>query len=125
MDLIDRPRGLIKDFIYVKDKTLSKSFCDAVIKKFDEDPRQGDGIIGKDTNQRVDKSLKDTKDIHISRTTGWETEDRVFFESLKLGLEEYNNYLKELNDCCKSYPNPTFGATDTGYKVQKLSLIHI
>ena len=47
MDLIDRPRGLIKDFIYVKDKTLSKSFCDAVIKKFDEDPRQGDGIIGK------------------------------------------------------------------------------
>ena len=37
MDLIDRPRGLIKDFIYVKDKTLSKSFCDAVIKKFDED----------------------------------------------------------------------------------------
>ena len=30
MDLIDRPRGLIKDFIYVKDKTLSKSFCDDV-----------------------------------------------------------------------------------------------
>ena len=102
MDLLDRPRGLIKDFIYVKDKTLSKSFCDNVIKKFDKDPRQRDGIIGKDTNQRIDKSLKDTKDIHISRTTGWETEDKVFFESLKLGLEEYNDYLANLNDFCKT-----------------------
>ena len=59
MDLIDKPRGLIKDFIFVKDNSLPKSFCDEVIKKFDEDPRQRDGIIGKDTNQRVDKSLKD------------------------------------------------------------------
>ena len=119
MDLLDKPRGLIKDFIFVKDNSLPKSFCDEVIKKFDEDPRQRDGIIGKDTNQRVDKSLKDTKDIHISTTTGWEKEDKVFFESLKLGLNEYNEYLSNLNDCCKSYPNPTFGTNDTGYKVQK------
>ena len=75
MDLIDKPRGLIKDFIFVKDNSLPKSFCDEVIKKFDEDPRQRDGIIGKDTNQRVDKSLKDTKDIHISTRE----EDKVFF----------------------------------------------
>ena len=119
MDIIDKPRGLIKDFIYVKDNSLSKSFCDEVIKKFDKDSRQRDGIIGKDTNQRVDKSIKDTKDIHISSTTGWEREDKVFFESLKLGLDEYNDYLTNLNDCCKSYPNPTFNTQDTGYKVQK------
>ena len=24
-----------------------------------------------------------------------------------------------MNDCCKSFPNPTFGISDTGYKVQK------
>ena len=119
MDILDKPKGLIKDFIFVKDNSLPKSFCDDVIKKFDEDPRQRDGIIGKDTNQRVDKSLKDTKDIHISTTTGWEKEDKVFFESLKLGLNEYIEYLSNLNDCCKSYPNPTFGTNDTGYKVQK------
>ena len=98
MDILDRPKGLIKDFIYVKDNSLSKSFCDEVIKKFDKDPRQKDGIIGKDTNQRVDKSIKDTKDIHISSTEGWEKEDTIFFESLKLGLEEYIEYLTNLND---------------------------
>ena len=57
MDILDRPKGLIKDFIYVKDNSLPESFCVDVIKKFDNDPRQRDGIIGKDTNQRVDKSL--------------------------------------------------------------------
>ena len=57
MDILDRPKGLIKDFIYVKDNSLLKSFCADVIIKFDNDPRQRDGIIGKDTNQRVDKSI--------------------------------------------------------------------
>ena len=66
-----------------------------------------------------DRSIKDTKDIHISTTTGWEEEDKIFFDSLKIGLDEYNKYLANLNDCCKSYPNPTFGTSDTGYKVQK------
>ena len=65
MDILDKPKGLIRDFIYVKDNSLSKSFCDEVIKKFDKDPRQRDGIIGKDTNQRVDKNIKDTKDTFI------------------------------------------------------------
>ena len=90
MNIIDKPRGLIKDFIYVKDNSLSKSFCDEVIKKFDKDPRQRDGVIGASVNKRVDKSVKNTKDIHISSSTGWEREDKVFFESLKLGLDEYN-----------------------------------
>jgi len=119
MDILNNPRGLIKDFIYVKDNMLSESFCNEVIEKFDKDPRQKDGVIGRDTNKRVDKSIKDTKDIHISSASGWETEDKIFYESLTLGLQEYYNYLEELNDCCKSFPNPTFNVTDTGYKVQK------
>ena len=90
MDILDKPRGLIKDFIFVKDNSLPKSFCDEVIKKFDNDPRQRDGVLGSD-HKHVDKSVKDTKDIHISTTTGWEKEDKVFFESLKLGLEEYTD----------------------------------
>ena len=43
-NLEDRPRGLIKDFIYVKDNSLTKDFCIHVIKKFDEDPRKKDGV---------------------------------------------------------------------------------
>ena len=47
----DRPKGLIKDFIYVKDNSLTKDFCEHVIKKFDNDPRKKDGVVG----QRVSK----------------------------------------------------------------------
>ena len=118
MDILDRPKGSIRDFIYIKDNSLSKSFCKDVIEKFDNDPRQRDGVLGAD-HKHVDKSVKDTKDIHISTSDGWDKEDTIFFESLKLGLEEYNDYLTNLNSCCKSYPNPSFGMSDTGYKVQK------
>ena len=86
MDILDRPKGLIKDFIYVKDNSLSESFCNEVIEKFDKDPRQQDGVLGAE-HRHVDKSVKDTKDIHISTAIGWEKEDKVFFESLKLGLD--------------------------------------
>ncbi len=118
MNILDRPRALIKDFIYVKDNSLSTSFCDEVVKKFDNDCRQKDGVLGVG-HKHVDKSIKDTKEIHISTITGWEKEDRVFFESLKFGLDNYVDYLVNLNYCCNSYPNLTFGTSDTGYKVQK------
>ena len=118
MNILDRPRALIKDFIYVKDNWLSTSFCDEVIKKFDNDCRQKDGVLGAG-HKHVDKSIKDTKEIHISTNTGWEKEDRIFFESLKFGLDNYIDYLVKLNYCFKSYPNLTFGTSDTGYKVQK------
>ena len=39
-NIADRPKGLIKDFIYIKDNTLSKSFCDSVIEKFNNDDRK-------------------------------------------------------------------------------------
>ena len=120
MNIIDkRPRGLIKDFIWVKDDTLSESFCEHVIQKFDNDPRKNDGIIGS-LHQRVDKSVKDVKDITITRESDWSDEDAVFFKSLEKGLEEYSDYLYEINKgVCNSFPNPLFLTHDTGYKVQK------
>ena len=86
-NITDKPKGLTKDFIYVKDNTLSKSFCDSVIKKFEDDDRKQDGVVGRDIHQRVDKNLKDTQDIHISSNSGWEEEDKVFFKSLNHGYE--------------------------------------
>ena len=41
-----KPKGAIKDFIWTKENTLSKEFCDHVIKKFDADPSKQDGIVG-------------------------------------------------------------------------------
>ena len=120
MDLLDtKPKGLIKDFIYVKDGSLTEFFCNHIIKKFDSDLRQKDGVLGSG-GKRVDKTIKDTKDILISSQTGWEGEDKIFFDALQEGLIEYNEYLITLNEgCCSGFPNPTFITSDTGYKVQK------
>ena len=117
-NLEDRPKGFIKDFIYLKENSLSKDFCEHVIQKFDDDPRKKDGVVGSE-GVKVDKNLKDTVDIHISSTVGWEKEDDIFFAALRVGLREYSDYLSELNDgCCQSFPNPNFNTSDTGYKVQ-------
>ena len=117
--LESRPKAEVRDFIYIKENSLPNYFCNHVIKKFDKDLRKIDGVVG-ENGQRVNKTVKDTKDIHISSTTGWEREDKTFFNALNIGLQEYNEYLKNLNDgCCKGFPNPRFTSSDTGYKVQK------
>ena len=67
MNILDRPRALIKDFIYVKDNSLSTSFCDEVIKKFDNDCRQKDGVLGAG-HKHVDKSIKIQKRFIFQQT---------------------------------------------------------
>tara|TARA_B100001250_G_C19679740_1_gene735290 strand:- start:429 stop:1076 length:648 start_codon:yes stop_codon:yes gene_type:complete len=118
-NLEDRPKGSIKDFIYVIDKSLTKTFCNNVIKKFNNDSRKKEGVVGHGESNRVDKNAKNTKDIPISVSSGWEKEDKIFYSSLKKGLDQYNQYLFDINDgICNSFPNATFITNDTGYKVQ-------
>ena len=92
----DRPRGSIKDFIYVRENTLSESFCNHVIERFNHDGRKRDGVIGH-TNNRVDKNVKDTKDMNISHLNDWKDEDNTFYESLTAGLDAYYEYLEKIN----------------------------
>ena len=80
-NLEDRPKGSIKDFIYVIDKSLTKTFCKNVIKKFNDDSRKRDGVVGYEAT-RIDKNAKNTKDLNISISTGWENEDKIFYSSL-------------------------------------------
>ena len=102
----DRPKGSIKDFIYVRDNTLSESFCNHVIQRFNHDGRKQDGVVGQ---TRVDKNVKDTKDIKISGLEDWVEEDNTFYKSLKEGLDEYNEYLHQINEgVCNAFPNTTF-----------------
>ena len=117
-NLEDRPKGSIKDFIYVIDESLTKTFCNNVIKKFNDDSRKQDGVVGHQAN-RVDKNIKNTKDLNISISPGWENEDEIFYSSLTKGLKKYNKYLLDINDgICNAFPNTTFITNDTGYKVQ-------
>ena len=105
----------MREFIWTKDNSLSKSFCKNVIKKFDEETRKYDGAVG--TPARVDKKVKDTKDYLIRGSDPiWKEEDEVFYQALSQGMDEYFDYLTTIHRNC----NPQFGYkhTDAGYKLQ-------
>ena len=81
----DRPKGAIEDFIYVRDNALPVDFCDRVIQRFDGDDRKEDGVVGsRETGNRVDKNVKDTKDLKISVYDDWKYEDDIFLKVLFL-----------------------------------------
>ena len=118
----DKPKGAINDFIFIRDNALSNQFCNRVIKKFDSDERKKDGVVGSGLvgSTRVDKNVKDTKDLKISRHDDWNDEDSVFFESLSVGLEEYRKYINNKNEgICNCFPCGSLDINDTGYKLQK------
>ena len=110
-----RPRALASDYIWVKENSLTRYFCNKVIKKFDEEDGKYDGLIGAD--RRVDKSIKCTKDFILSRDDNWKKEDAVFCKALQEGIHEYNGYLKSIHHNNIPYTYKT--VRDMGYKLQR------
>ena len=84
---IFRPIADTRNFIWSKEDSLSESFCQHVINRFDEEPLKQDGVLG--TDRRVNKEIKQTKDFVITNHQHWKSEDNIFFEALQKGLEEY------------------------------------
>jgi len=106
------------DLIYIVDDTLTPEFCEHVIKKFESDDRKSDGRIGSSGGPRVDKSVKDSIDLGISRIDKWSEEDSVFFNSLNKHLSDYLN--KELFSSNNIEVLERFSnLDDTGYQIQK------
>ena len=53
----------IRDFIWTSDKTLTESFCQKCIDKFELDPRKYEGQVGAG---EVKENIKKTYDLNIS-----------------------------------------------------------
>ena len=107
-------RTTSSDYIWVKKNSLSRYFCNKVIKKFDEEPGKYDGLIGSD--RRCDKTIKDTKDFVLTRNKNWKKEDSIFYKALQDGLKEYQKYLTAVHHNNK--PEEVH-IKDTGYKLQR------
>ena len=111
------------DFIYIKKKALKKSFCQKVIKKFEEDERKQPGVIA--GRKEVDLNIKRSTDLDITPFANWKKEDEIFFSSLTSALKEY----AELNIHGSNYhgePYPILNPlnqggriSDTGYQIQR------
>ena len=71
------PTATSSDFIWMKDKSLSKSFCKKMIEKYEKSKDKHEGLVGAG---RVDKSLKQTRDLSISNFKDkWQKEDELWF----------------------------------------------
>lgn len=81
----------LSDFYYFKHDSLTKDFCEHCIEKFKTDDRKKQGRTG----IGVDLSIKQSTDINISQYDDWKAEDKIFYESLSKGLEEYRDFHKE------------------------------
>ena len=109
-----RPRAMLGDYIWVKENSLTRYFCNKVIKKFDAESGKYDGLIG--TDRRVDKNIKCTKDFILSRDKNWKKEDAIFYKALQVGLKEYQTYLTSIH--FNNIPTNIYKSKDTGYKLQ-------
>ena len=109
-----RPVADTRHFIWTRKDSLSESFCQHVINRFDEEPLKQDGVLG--TDRRVNKEIKQTKDFVITNHQHWRSEDNIFFEALQKGLKEYRLYLATIHRNAVPYD---YEINDTGYKLQR------
>lgn len=101
------------DLIITHRGVLSKDFCEHLIKRFEDDDRKVDGVIG----SGIRKDIKDSLDLHISKFDDWKEEDKGLFE----GLFKYSNSYLDL--LAKTFGHDVRNAcpiiNDSGYQIQR------
>ena len=110
---------MFKELIWVKNDSLSESFCNHLIERFEVDPLRDEGKVDQN-NPRVDRSLKVTMDTGITSNPAYAEEDKILYEACKIALDEYEQHLEVLAEGNKRlHPSYDYEIKDTGYKIQK------
>ena len=110
------PVANMNDLIWMKDKSLSKSFCKKMIKKFDESDHQYDGKIGLG---ELNRNVKQTRDLVLgAHLDEWQDEDDNLFKALAEGINEYREHCEHIHPGLTVTPN-AFDFHDTGYQIQR------
>ncbi len=95
-------------FIFEKRASLPASFCDDVVKRFEETTEeQYPGRIGQTVNQ--DSGIKKTTDLVVSGKPHWKDVDRALFQSLGRAVMEFR----------EAFPYFKGPFKDMGYNVQR------
>lgn len=95
---------------------LTPNFLEHVIKRFDEDDRKHDGVLGKG---KINKDIKVSTDLHISRFPDWNSEDKIFNQAMYEALNNYKCYLEDMNPYLFPFYDSITGVKDSGYQIQK------
>lgn len=111
------------NFIFLIDNNLDEIFCDNLIKKYENDQNKYIGVVGR--NGTINKELKNTTDLEISRFLNWKYEDTILCQALNKGINEYIdnifNNLTNINifNINLNIFSKLYNTNDTGYKIQK------
>ena len=110
---------MFKEFIWVKEQSLSKDFCSQIIEKYENDPHRKPGKVDQN-NPRIDETLKITTNNSVTGNIAWREEDEVLYKALGQALYEYEVYLEEISlGKWNIHPTNGYQIKDTGYGVQK------
>lgn len=98
-------------FIFVQNNALSKTLCEKIIQKFEDDKEnQYVGFVGPQGGNKIDRSLKRTTDLFLSVANGWEDIDAEIFQSFQKTLLKFS----------KMYPYfERIGPQDKGYRISR------
>tara|TARA_E500000178_G_C16814710_1_gene658593 strand:+ start:269 stop:496 length:228 start_codon:yes stop_codon:yes gene_type:complete len=72
------------NFIFLIDNNLDEIFCDNLIKKYENVQNKYIGVVGR--NETINKELKNTTDLEISRFSNWKYEDGILYQALNKGI---------------------------------------
>jgi hypothetical protein len=78
------------DLVYEIPESLPADLCQECIDKFERDDRQQAGR----TMLRIDKNIKDSSDLMIGRFKDWSDVCSVLDKKLKIGVDNFNIFLK-------------------------------
>tara|TARA_Y100000389_G_scaffold759_1_gene812 strand:+ start:218 stop:832 length:615 start_codon:yes stop_codon:yes gene_type:complete len=79
------------DYIHEERYMLPKKICEAMIEKFDSDPRKRPGKL---QSGNVDTTFKKCTDLVIEHITDWGVESKRLNDALNTAFIDYKNYLK-------------------------------
>jgi len=106
----------LSDLMYLT-KTLDDSFCDNIIKLFEQDTRKVEGI----TTKGKDNDLKKTTELYISdfksstNEKNWPKIDDILYKNLNENIVKYTTKLSQMS----SIPLWAHESTDSGYTIKR------
>jgi len=111
---------LTDPYIYVEKNVLTKHRCKTLIKKFEEDNRKIQGIMG----TGLDLKIKDSTDLNLSNYSDWAKHDSHIYSKLTKVISNYYEHLDKVIDGTNFAGGTPFkffvpNFKDTGYQIQK------
>jgi len=106
------------EFVYEIENNIPDEMCDEIIKRFEDDNRKRNGIVG----SGYEPHIKLSKDLHIdSYEEEWSDIRDYLNKKLSESILQYIKYLN--SEICTEYSNTLSSSTnilyDSGYNIQR------